>query len=151
MSSMSDNTSIDMLSHRAVPGSRNPFLTPLGRLRLNSPPHLNSSPSPFDTQRPNTQIQVVPSNSFSSSSDEEQSTAHTSRDPRHCYCSPSPDVYENPAIKEKTMAGIPPWPADLQLSLNTNNWLEWLHQLINSLEMGQLNIYPLGLLKCPNH
>ena len=49
------------------------------------------------------------------------------------------------------MAGIPPWPVDLCLSLNMNNWLEWSCQLVMSLEMGQLDVYPLGLLKCPSH
>jgi len=45
------------------------------------------------------------------------------------------------------MAGIPPWPMDLKLSLNANNWLEWSWQLLTLLEMGQLDEYPLGLLQ----
>ena len=48
------------------------------------------------------------------------------------------------------MAGVPPWPADLRLSLNANNWLEWSRQLIMSLEMGQLDVYPLSLLTHPS-
>ena len=48
------------------------------------------------------------------------------------------------------MAGVPSWPPDLRLSLNTNNWLEWSRHLITSLEMGQLDEYPLGLLECPD-
>ena len=49
------------------------------------------------------------------------------------------------------MAGVPTWPVDLRLSLNANNWLEWSRQLVTLLEMGQLDVYPLGLLACPNH
>ncbi len=48
------------------------------------------------------------------------------------------------------MAGIPPWPMDLKLSLNANNWLEWSWQLLTLLEMGQLDEYLLGLLQCPD-
>jgi hypothetical protein len=48
------------------------------------------------------------------------------------------------------MAGVPPWPADLKLSLNAGNWLEWSRQLRTSLEMGPLDANPLGLLKCPD-
>ena len=44
------------------------------------------------------------------------------------------------------MAGVPPWPSDLKLSLNSSNWLEWLCHLLMSLQMGQLDQYPLGLL-----
>ena len=53
-------------------------------------------------------------------------------------------------IKEKTMVGVPTWPANLRLSLNANNWLEWSRKLINGLKMAQLHVYPLGLLACPN-
>ena len=49
------------------------------------------------------------------------------------------------------MASIPSWPPDLHLSLNANNWLEWSQHLIMSLKMSQLDKYPLGLLKCPDH
>ena len=49
------------------------------------------------------------------------------------------------------MAGVPPWPMDLKLSLNANNWLDWSRQLRTSLEMGQLDEYPLGLLRCPEY
>ena len=84
----------------------------------------------------------------SSSSDEEELPTHTTG--RHNRPL-SPDPYDHPVIKEKTMAGVPPWPADLRLSLNANNWIEWSRQLITSLEMGQLDAYPLGLLGCPNH
>ena len=48
------------------------------------------------------------------------------------------------------MVGIPTWPANLRLSLNANNWLEWSRELINGLKMAQLHVYPLGLLACPN-
>ena len=48
------------------------------------------------------------------------------------------------------MASVPPWPADLKLSLNVRNWLEWSQHLLMSLQMGQLNQYPLGLLGCPD-
>lgn len=48
------------------------------------------------------------------------------------------------------MTGVPAWPTDLCLSLNKNNWLEWSRHLITALKMGQLDVYPLGLLKCPD-
>jgi hypothetical protein len=60
-----------------------------------------------------------------------------------------PDLPNKRIIKEKTMAGVPPWPTDLRLSLNANNWLEWSRRLLASLSMGQLDIYPLGTLPCP--
>ena len=60
-----------------------------------------------------------------------------------------PDLPAKQTIKEKTMAGVPPWPTNLCLSLSVNNWLEWSHHLLASLSMGQLDVYPLGKLKCP--
>ena len=47
------------------------------------------------------------------------------------------------------VAGVPPWPTDLHLSLSVNNWLKWSHHLVTSLSMGQLDVYPLSKLKCP--
>lgn len=48
------------------------------------------------------------------------------------------------------MSGVPAWPSDLKLSLNTGNWLEWSRWLTSSLSMGQLDGYPLGRITCPN-
>ncbi|KAH9046143.1 hypothetical protein EDB84DRAFT_1674211 [Lactarius hengduanensis] len=49
------------------------------------------------------------------------------------------------------MSGVPPWPAGLILSLNANNWLEWSRKLISLLSMGQLDVYPRDILKCPRY
>ncbi|KAH9026864.1 hypothetical protein EDB85DRAFT_2148960 [Lactarius pseudohatsudake] len=66
--------------------------------------------------------------------------------------SPPPWRHQQPpSIKEKTMSGVPPWPAGLILSLSTSNWLEWSQKLISSLSMGQLDIYPHDILKCPRY
>ena len=132
---------IYMLSHMAISGSRNPFLTPQGRSCLDSLPHL---------------IQPLLECPFASMvslplSDRDQPDnlpmVHISRHHAH---PPMPDIYENLTVKEKTMAGVSSWPANLHLSLNANNWLEWSCQLVMFLEMGQLNVYPLSLLKCPS-
>ncbi|KAH9027298.1 hypothetical protein EDB84DRAFT_1563476 [Lactarius hengduanensis] len=56
-----------------------------------------------------------------------------------------------PSVKEKTMSGVPPWPVGLILSLNASNWLEWSRKLISSLSMGQLDVYPCDILKCPRY
>ena len=120
----------------AIPGSRNPFLTPQGRPCIGSPPRIPG--------RPFARMFSV------SSSDEDLPDLPIAHIPRPCARTPSPDVYKNPTIKEKTITSVPPWPADLRLSLNANNWLEWSRQLVTSLEMGQLDVYPLGLLKRPN-
>ena len=48
------------------------------------------------------------------------------------------------------MAGVPPWPVDLCLSFQTNNWLNWSHHVLISLEVGQHNIYPCSLIKHPD-
>ena len=63
---------------------------------------------------------------------------------------PSPDPYENFVIREKSIAGVQSWPANLLLLLNANNWLEWSRKLMSSLQSVQLDEYPLGLVKCPN-
>src|SRR6266702_1653608 len=55
-----------------------------------------------------------------------------------------------PLIKRETLAGLPPWPTNLKLSLSTGNWLEWSRSLLRSLTMTQLDEYPLGLLRCPD-
>ncbi|KAH9158646.1 hypothetical protein EDB89DRAFT_2085671 [Lactarius sanguifluus] len=65
------------------------------------------------------------------------------RHPRH------PPRIRPPSIKEKTMSGVPPWPVGLTLSLSASNWLEWSRKLISSLSMGQLDVYPRDILKCP--
>lgn len=60
------------------------------------------------------------------------------------------DPYNNPIIQEKGIAGVQSWPAHLLLSLNANNWLDWLRKLMSSLQTVQLDKYPLGLLRCPD-
>ena len=97
------DTGISLLSHMAIPGSRNPFLTPQGRSHIDSPPHLMH---PLWIEHPFASM-------FSSSLSNEDlpenlPMAHI---PRHRNHTPSPNIYENSTIKEKTMAGVPPWPA----------------------------------------
>jgi hypothetical protein len=150
---------ISMLSCRAVPGStRNPFLMPTGQLcdSCDFPPHLGP---PFPREQTN--MQLIPKSVGSSSSDEEQSLPHRSKHAVHT--AKFNDIYydcDNPMfldphddqdiIKEKTMAGVPTWPTNLCLSLNANNWLEWSHEILNNLKMAQLDVYPAGLLPCPD-
>jgi hypothetical protein len=155
-----NNTNISTLSRKAVPGSRNPFLTPTGQLR-DSPPHLTLPfPREQTTRQPQNQMQLIPKSLSSSSSDEEQSLPHRSR--RIAHTSRFNEVFDHngtmfldpnddqDVIKEKTMAGVPTWPSNLCLSLNANNWLEWSCEILNNLKMAQLNIYPLSLLSCPD-
>ena len=123
-------------------GNTNPFraLTPqaashsIPEGRRDIPPH-------FRQLRP-LSLNYPPSESSSSDS--------SPASPPHC------SLHEKKAkarstIREKTMAGIPPWPSDLKLSLNSSNWLEWSRHLLTSLQMGQLDQYPLGLLARPAH
>ena len=139
---------MSMLSHKAVSGSSNPFCTPLRRSHVDSPPHL-------EPQRHNTQTQIVTHNmvTSSSSSDEEQPPAHI---PTHHVCTPSPDVqysiwqFDYQGENNGWHPSLACW-LTVCLSLNVNNWLEWSCQLVMSLEMGQLDVYPLGLLNCPSH
>jgi hypothetical protein len=146
-----------MLSHKAVPGSKNPFLTPTGQLRgkRDSPPHLAPPFSHKQTRFP--QMQLIPCSVGSSSSDEEQYPPHKSGPItrmtkfNEIYGQMGIDPNDNQdVIREKMMAGIPAWPTDLRLSLNANNWLEWSHKVLNNLKMAQLHMYPLGLLNCPD-
>jgi hypothetical protein len=151
-----NNTNISMLSQRALPlGSKNPFLTPCDDL-----PHLPPSfPSfPRVTLQCHTHIQDPPFGSVNlSSSDDEVLLSHrlpalTTHVSTHCAppgLFPDSDS-DDSNIKEKTMAGVPTWPANLCLSFKTHNWLKWSHELLNALEMGQLDIYSLGILKCPD-
>jgi hypothetical protein len=155
-----NNTNISTLSRKAVPGSRNPFLTPTGQL-CDSPPHLTLPfPREQTTRQPQNQMQLIPKSLSSSSSDEEQSLPHRSRCIVHTsrfnevfdhngtmFLDPNDD---QDVIKEKTMAGVPTWPSNLRLSLNANNWLEWSCEILNNLKMAQLDIYPLSLLSCPD-
>ena len=156
-SSSSRSTSISRVSRRATPGSRNPFLTPLGNRLANAnnlppqltprgrhtPPHM-SNPHRNDGR----QLQLLP-NPF-----EEYFEANTPDNPMHTSTPrptlPPPDPYESFVIREKSIAGVQSWPANLLLSLNANNWLEWSRKLMTSLQSVQLDEYPLSLVKCPN-
>jgi transposase InsO family protein len=173
-----------LLSRLANPGSRNPFLTPTGQLRRDSPPHLaqRRSTAPFAN------IQLLsPSMGANISDDDEpedpipfrlhhtthtpsfndvygttrpthvvrypSTVSHSPPPPPPAYIpapAPAAPVADRDVIKEKTMAGVPPWPTTLRLSLTANNWLEWSRELINGLKMAQLHVYPLGTLPCPN-
>ena len=63
---------------------------------------------------------------------------------------PPPDPYKSFIIREKSIASVQSWPANLLLSLNANNWLEWSRKLMMSLQSVQLDEYPLSLVKCLN-
>ena len=142
-----------MLSRRAVlPGSNNPFITP-----CDNPPHLATSFQQGRQQR-HADVKIPPFPRLDlSSSDEEPSPPyrlappHTHITTHRALTGPPIDLDDdNTAVKEKTMAGVPTWPANLCLSFNANNGLEWSCKLINSLEIGQLDVYLLGILKCPD-
>ncbi|KAI0256262.1 hypothetical protein BJV78DRAFT_1151040 [Lactifluus subvellereus] len=53
-------------------------------------------------------------------------------------------------IERETLAGMPPWPPTLKLSLNVGNWHEWSRHLTSSLAICQLDDYPLNRLLCPD-
>ena len=153
MSSTSNGINTSMLSQRAVPpGSNNPFITP-----CNNPPHMGTS-FQQGRQHHHAHVQIPPFPSMDlSSSDEEPSPPYKLAPPpthisthRALAGLPIDSDDDDTAVKEKTMAGVPTWPANLRLSFNANNWLEWSRELINSLEMRQLDVYPLGILKCPD-
>ncbi|KAH9013063.1 hypothetical protein EDB84DRAFT_1444383 [Lactarius hengduanensis] len=102
---------------------------------LPSPPIRFPHVTPPHIRRPRHPHRVV--HTISSSSDEH---------------SPPPRRHQRPpSVKEKTMSGVPPWPAGLILSLGASNWLEWSRKLISSLSMGQLDVYPRDILKCPRY
>jgi hypothetical protein len=164
----SSNIRISALSNQAVPGSafsNNPFLTstpvtPAPRNARDVPPHqvvrtkASKFPSAFDQAYsyilPPDFGDADPSSPSSSSSSESESLPSTpmrspARQPLLWPGVPDPKR----AIKEKTMAGVPTWPADLRLSIGANNWLEWSRHLLVALSMGQLDVYPLGMLARP--
>ena len=74
---------------------------------------------------------IHPRATITTSSDEDQSPApwYALACPTKVYTkknhTTSSDHDDRPLIREKTMAGVPSWPLNLHLSLNTNNWLEW--------------------------
>ena len=132
---------ISTLSQRAAPpGSTNPFHTP-----RDNPPHLLRN-----------HVQIPPFPSLDLSSSDEEPSPPYKLPPMHISTHralagiPIDSDDDDTAVREKTMAGVPTWPTDLRLSFNAHNWLEWSHELLNSLEMGQLDVYPLGILKCPD-
>jgi hypothetical protein len=142
-----------MLLHKAVPGSKNPFLTPTGQLRgeRDSPPHLAPPFSHEQTRFP--QMQLIPRSVGSSSSDEGQYPPHKSGPITRV--TKFNEIYgqmgidpndDQDVIREKTMAGVPAWPTDLRLSLNANNWLEWSREVLNNLKMAQLHVYPITVM-----
>ncbi|KAH9063288.1 hypothetical protein EDB87DRAFT_1605093, partial [Lactarius vividus] len=121
---------------RSAAGSRNPFIMPPPPTNLprhhDVPPHTyplhdddDISPTPFDPLLP---FPLHPP--FITS--------------QQHYAEPD----DRPVIRKETMASMPPWPANLRLSLNANNWLEWSWEVLTLLEMAQLDVYPHGLLIC---
>jgi hypothetical protein len=164
-----NSTQLSAASHQAEPGSNNPFVTPPRRMRDLPPHQATQQPNAFD--RVYTPLLAPIADEDDDDDISRQSTPTPSEAaPAHCnslaaltrrslparQLTPArqPLLWPTPpgrrTIKEKTMAGVLPWPADLCLSLGANNWLEWSRHVLTSLEMGQLDIYPLGLLNRPN-
>jgi transposase InsO family protein len=167
MTSPLDHTNsvrISALSHQAVPGSavsNNPFMTstPPPKTPRNArdvPPHqvVRTKIPRFPTAFNQTYGSLLSTDdneadtSSSSSTSESRPSTPTRPPARQPLLWPGvPDPKR--AIKEKTMAGVPSWPADLRLSLGANNWLDWSRHLLVALSMGQLDVYPLGMLARP--
>ena len=143
------NYNVSAFSRMAMQGSQNPFITPSGQPRRDNPPHL--VPRGQITHR---HVHTPTMTSSSDKDDWVSSPWYHLAPPTRVYTKRNRLTHsghdDRPFIREKTMAGIPSWPPNLCLSLNTNNWLEWSQHLITSLEMGQLDKYPLGLLECPD-
>ena len=126
------NHNVSAFSQMAMPGSWNPFVTPSGQPRRDNPPHLAPLRQLIHCHGHTPTI-------MSSSNEDDQVSAPWYRpaSPTRVYTKGNrltPSGHDDrPLIKEKTMAGVPSWPPDLCLSLNTNNWLEWSRHLITSL------------------
>ena len=164
---------LSTISHQAVPGSLNPFLTPStgNSPARDPPPHRIAFPridhqlDPADRLNRNAYARNAFDEAYSyllsSEADDNDDKSSTTTTTSSGQSTPTPTrqsarhpllwpTQPDKPIKEKTMTGVPVWPADLRLSLNENNWLEWSRHLITALEMGQLDVYPLGLLKRPD-
>jgi len=133
--------------------SRNPFLTPtqLTPQCAIAPPHLTCRRQvEYHSQADNVRDET--SSSPESVSPPMRRAKRGKAKSRHSWRerSPSSELDAGPRIRHETMAGVPPWPPKLKLSLNTGNWLEWSRRLTTSLAMGQLDRYPLGLTMCPS-
>ena len=137
------NYNVSAFSRMAMQGSQNPFITPSGQPRRDNPPHL--VPRGQITHR---HVHTPTMTSSSDKDDWVSSPWYHLAPPTRVYTKRNRLTHsghdDRPFIREKTMAGIPSWPPNLCLSLNTNNWLEWSQHLITSLEMGQLDKYPLA-------